>query len=200
MSKCFLRLFEELFPWFVFLRNQRKTLKVVSNSDEVADKAKAYTNLDADCLNKRINEEHERAVKIDEKTSKFTLGLSIFLTVLAAASGTFAKFLLSNDEVAWFVSIVCGIASIYMLSAGIVALGAFKTLPAYGYGTHHILRQKSDGESYLAQALYAQEKMNIIRHLRNETAYQSLRNGFVILLMALIASITAIIYQQISFC
>ena len=93
---------------------------------------------------------------------------------------------------------LCFIASIYMLSAGIVALGAFKTLPTYGYGTDHLLKQKDIRDVYLAQTLYSQERINIIRQLRNEAAYQSLRNGFVILLLVFIYLALAIAYQQIS--
>jgi hypothetical protein len=79
-----------------------------------------------------------------------------------------------------------------MLMAGITALGAIKTLTTYGYGTDHLLNQKKIGDSYLAEALYAQERMNIIRHLRNESAYQSLRNGFLMLFIALGLSVVVV--------
>ena len=49
-----------------------------------------------------------------------------------------------------------------------------------------------DGISYLTKALYAQERVNIVRQLRNEAAYQSLRNGFLILLFALIMSVVSL--------
>jgi hypothetical protein len=83
-----------------------------------------------------------------------------------------------------------------MLLAGITALGALKTLPVYGYGTQHALSQEKGGVTYLSQALYAQENINLVRHLRNETAYQSLRNGFLVLLIALIGSVAGQIVQQ----
>ena len=70
---------------------------------------------------------------------------------------------------------------LYVLLAGFVALGALRTLPSYGYGTQFLLPQKDD-QKVLAEALARQETMNIIRHLRNETAYQALRNGFWLLL------------------
>jgi len=69
-------------------------------------------------------------------------------------------------------------------------------LAVYGYGTQHALRQKSGGVLYLSQALYAQEKMNVVRHLRNEAAYQSLRNGFLVLLVVLIGSVVGLTIQQ----
>lgn len=178
------RIFEEVFPIFPFLKNKNSMLNEVSNGNKISSKSERYEELGSDSLNIRIKEEHERASKIDEKTFKFTLGLSISLTVLAAASGSFVKFL-PNSPFAIYISIIFGISSLYMLAAGITALGAIKTLATYGYGTDHLLNQKKIGDSYLAEALYAQERMNIIRQLRNESAYQSLRNGFLMLFLAL---------------
>ncbi|MFV7666709.1 hypothetical protein [Shewanella algae] len=184
MMNFIYRVFEEVFPIFTFLKNKNSILNKVSNGNEIASKSERYEELGSDNLNIRIKEEHERAIKIDEKTFKFTLGLSISLTVLAAASGSFVKFL-PNSSFAIYISIICGISSLYMLAAGITALGAIKTLATYGYGTDHLLNQKKIGDSYLAEALYAQERMNIIRQLRNESAYQCLRNGFLMLFLAL---------------
>lgn len=177
---CFRRGFSNVY----FFEKQKNILNKVGNENEIASKSKRYEELDSDSLNIRIKEEHERAVKIDEKTFKFTLGLSISLTVLAAASGSFVKFL-PNSSFVTYISIICGISSLYMLAAGITALGAIKTLATYGYGTDHLLNQKRIGNSYLAEALYAQERMNIVRQLRNESAYQCLRNGFLMLFLAL---------------
>ncbi len=195
MKKRAYRAIEEAFPLFAFLINKRKIIMALSNEALVQEKSKSYDALDEGCLKDRIAEEHERAKKIDEKTSKFTLGLSVSLTVLTAASGAFAK-LIPATLYAGLVSIACGFASIYMLLAGITALGSLKTLPVYGYGTQYALSQKEGGVSYLSQALYAQERMNVVRHLRNEAAYQSLRNGFLILLIALIGSVVGLIVQQ----
>ncbi len=188
MKNFIVNLMEELLPFLFFIRNKNGVFKRVRDSKKLSLLAKSYASLTSDNLAKRINEEHERAVKIDDKTSKFTLGLSVSLTVLAAASGSFVKFI-PNTDYASLVSIICGIASIYMLLAGIIALGALKTLPTYGYGTHHLINTAKDGDTYLSEALYAQEQMNIIRQLRNESAYQSLRNGFFMLLLALSISV-----------
>ena len=182
--KFIYRILEEVFPIFTFLKNKNSILRKVSNGDDIASKSERYKELGSDGLNIRIKEEHERGLNIDEKTFKFTLGLSVSLTVLAAASGSFFRFL-PNSSFAIYISIIFGISSLYMLAAGITALGAIKTLATYGYGTDHMLNQKNIGDSYLAEALYAQERMNIIRQLRNESAYQSLRNGFLMLFLAL---------------
>ncbi len=186
--KYLYRAVEEVFPFLPFFVSRKKIKKLIDNNDELTAKSEVYKALDADCLNNRIKEEHERGIKIDDKTFKFTLGLSISLTVLAAASGSFAKYLPSN-LFAEYISIACGFSALYMLAAGITALGALKTLPTYGYGTEHIINQKAGGVSYLSQALFAQERMNIVRHLRNEAAYQSLRNGFILLFFALAISV-----------
>lgn len=182
------RVLEEILPFLYFIKNKRNIITKVSNECAIGNKVERYKKLDAECLTSRITEEHERAVKIDEKTSKFTLGLSVSLAVLAAASSSFVKFL-PDSEYTTTISVICGVAALYMLAAGITALGALKTLPTYGYGTEHEILLKESGVSYLAEALCAQEFMNIIRQLRNEAAYQSLRNGFFMLFVALSMSV-----------
>ncbi|MCP4486848.1 MAG: hypothetical protein GY820_05945 [Gammaproteobacteria bacterium] len=197
LMKYFLsRVIEEVLPSVAFIKNKKNIFKKIENKSEMTAKAERYNKLDVDCLSKRIKEEHERAVKIDDKTSKFTLGLSVSLTVLAAASGSFIKFVPDNSHT-MAISIVCGISALYMLAAGITALGALKTLPTYGYGTEHSINLMESGSSYLAEAVYAQELMNIIRQLRNEAAYQSLRNGFFMLFFALSASVFLLGNNQI---
>ncbi len=79
-----------------------------------------------------------------------------------------------------------------MLIAGIISLGALKTVPKYGYGTQYEIQKEEKGANYLANALILQEDINIVRHLRNEAAYQCIRNGLFLLLTALIISIFVI--------
>ena len=194
--KAFLyRLLEEIFPFIFFIINKANTLKKVSNISEIEQKSEQYAGLSRAELNNRLEEEHERARKIDDKTSKFTLGLSISLTVLAAASASFVKFVFAGNY-APLIKLLCGVASIYMLLAGITALGALKTLPTYGYGTHHLLNLNQNGVNYLRQALYSQELINLIRQLRNESAYQLLRNGCFTLLIALSLSVVILTVKQ----
>ena len=120
---------------------------------------------------------------MDDKTFKMTLALTFGLTVL----GSTTSFLLKEIPFTnlWILIAVLISSSIfYTMAAGFIALGALKTLPSYGYGTDFLLRARDD-RSVLVYALAAQEKVNLIRHLRNECAYQSLRNGFVCLFLAL---------------
>jgi len=188
MMNFIYRVFEELLPFLTFIENKRNIMAKVNNEDAMESTVVRYKKLTADNLSSRIAEEHKRAINIDEKTSKFTLGLSVSLTVLAAASSSFVKFL-PNSEHITTISVICGGAALYMLAAGIIALGSLKTLPTYGYGTEHEIFLKERGVSYLAEALCAQEFMNNVRQLRNEVAYQSLRNGFFMLFFALSISV-----------
>ncbi|WP_220385041.1 hypothetical protein, partial [Klebsiella pneumoniae] len=58
-----------------------------------------------------------------------------------------------------------------------------KTLPKFGYGTYFEINKNRES---LIKAIIGQEKVNIIRHIRNELSYMSLRNGFLLILFALI--------------
>lgn len=183
---------ENVVPAITYIFNRRTVYKRLQEASCDIPDVVEYSSLDSDTLSRRLAEEHVRAVKIDEKTFKFTLGLSVSLTIIAAASGSFAKFL-PIDGVGELISVMCGVSALYMLSAGIISLGALKTLPAFGYGTHHEVELKSDGVQCLALALWRQEKINVIRHLRNEAAYQSLRNGFLVLFVGLLLALAVLI-------
>ena len=188
MKEYFLLIFEETLPFVCFARNKWKKIKSIQAGKVPELKIKEYSTLSFEKLKQRLSEEHDRATKIDEKTTKFTLGLSVSLTILSTASGAIAKMLPGNG-INYMIVFLCGIASVFMLIAGIISLGALKTLPKFGYGTMHELRAEKKDVMHLASVLFLQEEINIIRHLRNEAAYQCLRNGFLLLLAALIISI-----------
>ena len=188
MQNIILLMVEEVLPFIFFVRNKRKKLNQIQAGGVSEEKIREYSTLSIEKLNCRLSEEHERAIKIDEKTAKFTLGLSVSLTILSTASGALAKLLPDNDINSTII-FLCGLSSVFMLIAGIISLGALKTLPKYGYGTIHELRAEEKEACYLAKVLILQEDINIVRHLRNEAAYQCLRNGFFLLLVALITSI-----------
>ena len=129
---------------------------------------------------------------MDEKTFKLTLSLSIGLTVL----GSMAAFLIkvvSSVTIQTISTILIYSGVLYVLFAGFVALGALRTLRSYGYGTQFLLQQKKEEQKILAEALARQETMNIIRHLRNETAYQALRNGLCLLFVGIVIFATALV-------
>lgn len=191
LNENYLQILRRVASVLIFFLNKKKILNRLSNYEEWKKDAERYTEIDDEALKSRIIQEHERGEKIDEKTFKFTLGLSVSLTVLAAASGSFAKFM---PETAFkgTISTLCGLAALYMLAAGVTALGAIKTLPTYGYGTEYLINLKKNATLCLTESLYSQERMNIIRHLRNESAFQALCNGFFLLLLALITSVISV--------
>ena len=154
-----------------------------------------YNQLSDDELTKRLSEERDRAKAMDEKTFKMTLALTVGLTVL----GTTATAIVQGIpfvSLRPFVGIFTWIAVMYSLAGGFVALGALRTLPSFGYGTMFTLEAKRD-RIKIPEALVAQELMNIVRHLRNEAAYQCLRNGILCLFMAVILYETAVVADSL---
>ena len=176
---------EEIFPFpFYWVRKQRQLRRVDSNDIGAVDGLEArYHKLSEEDLNRRISEERERARAMDDKTFKMTLSLTLGLTVLGTTTSILVKAIpFESLQVA--IAIMAALSIFYSLSAGLISLGALKTLPSFGYGTDFLLKGKED-KAVLVRSLASQEVMNLVRHLRNECAYQSLRNGFLCLFMAL---------------
>ncbi|CUB04734.1 hypothetical protein [Marinomonas fungiae] len=180
---CFIHLLQEVFP-FLHLKGiyERKLQDAGKVFD---DRYSYYFKLEEETVSDRLKEEHQRSQKIDDKTSKFTLGLSVCLTVLGVASTVVAK-LLPAHELKPLVVIFLSICSLYMLAGGIVSLGAFKLMPTYGYGTLYEYRKANNGPSEIVKALIGQENMNLVKQVRNQVAYMCIRNGFVMLLFSLL--------------
>ncbi|MDD5065107.1 MAG: hypothetical protein PHQ35_10185 [Phycisphaerae bacterium] len=185
------RLFEELFPFVFFYFHSKRILRKaaypgIGNKD---GEYGLYHQLDEESLTRRLREEHERAKSIDEKTVKFTVSISIALTILGSIGGYYSK-MLDNGTLKLLVSSISGLSVLYTIMGGVLALGALRTLPLYGYGTDFVLKSKDNDEVKIA-ALAAQEKVNLARHLRNEAAYQCLRNGLIILMVSVVLFIAA---------
>lgn len=185
------RILEELFPlfYFYYISNKLSHKLYVTDSKTITE----YSKLNNDEIEKRLNDEHERAKTIDEKTSKFTLGLSISLTIISTMASGVVKFLPKNNlnEV---IAFIFGLSSLYMISGGLLALGALKTLPKFGYGTHFEINKNS---GILISSLIGQEKVNTLRHIRNELSFMSLRNGFLLILISLLLC-AFVLYKQIT--
>ena len=179
------RMLEEVFPFFAYCRNCSCVERRLALPDILVCKMYAdYVALSPEQLAHRIKEEHVRASVLDEKTFKMTLSLSVGLTILGLAIGFFAKTEYSGIvRMALFVPIALSLP--YLLVAGYLAIGALRTVPKYGYGTHFVLKSQEGGQNarilFLAQSLACQECMNNKRHLRNEASFQALRNGFALL-------------------
>lgn len=185
-----LRIIEELFPFIYFYCINRSILNRVN--DLRSTDIECYSKLQDYKIEERLKDEHDRALAIDDKTSKFTLGLSVSLSIISASASSVVKILPENqfNEI---ISFLFGVSSLYMLSGGLIALGALKTLPKYGYGTAFEINKCT---YVLVSALLSQEKVNMLRHMRNELAFMSLRNGFLIIFVALLLCIV-VLFQQI---
>lgn len=189
------RLVEEIFPFLFFFLRKKKIMGEV-DKETFASKAGPYENyyqLSSEDLNARILQEHKRSKSMDDKTFKMTLAISFGLTILGSSANLFIKEI-PYEALKILIALFSFLSIAYSMTAGFASLGALKTLPLYGYGTQFV--SKKDDISALVQALASQEKMNIVRHLRNESAYQSLRNGMITLFVALfIFSISVLVYH-----
>lgn len=185
------RIFEELFPFLYFCCINNKLSHKLNEADSKV--IIEYSKLTNDKIEKRLKDEHERAQVIDEKTSKFTLGLSISLTIISTMASGIVNFLPKSD-LNGLIAFIFGLSSLYMITGGLLALGALKTLPKFGYGTDFEINKNSD---ILISSLISQEKVNILRHIRNELSFMSLRNGFLLMFISLLLC-TFVFYKQIS--
>ena len=185
------RVFEEILPFVTFLFRARQKWRLVYKNCEILQE-KAYQPYSEICiknLEKRLKEERERATSMDAKTFKLTLSLSVALTVLGSVSTTLSNQITNPQAETFFLALVT-LSTLYFLVSGLVALGAVKTLQSYGYGTGIHLIDQDDLQESLAKCLAQSETINTIRHLRNESAYQGLRNGFLLFISAAITFAT----------
>lgn len=195
---CLNRLLEELFPFVYYLPRSRRQRRRCDSEDILGESAFAnYEQLATEQLTLRLEEERERASNMDEKTFKLTLSLSVGLTVLGSIA-TFLVKAISFVTVQIVLTIIIGLGLFYILAAGVIALGALRTLPSYGYGTQFLMqKQQGNKQKVLAEALAKQETMNMVRHLRNETSYQALRNGLWLLFAGAMFFSVTLVYQSL---
>ena len=194
------RVLEELLP-FAYYVARKNRLRRRSDSDRIlnSEAFSEYSMLPTETLKNRLNEERQRAHSMDEKTFKLTLSFSVGLTVLGLTTTSIARIIpYATIQVILIALMTLGL--IFVLLAGFVALGALRTFPSYGYGTAFLLKleRTEDKQVVLATALARQETINNIRHLRNETAYQMLRNGLLFLFLGLLLSLAALTYQYVN--
>ena len=178
---------EELVPFVYYaVRSRRLLRKCVCKNILKHSEFAGFTTLSVCQLKDRVEEEHRRASAMDEKTFKLTLSLSVALTVLGSM-GALVTRVLSSAAVEVVLTILFGVGLFYVLAAGLTAVGALRTRKSYGYGTQFLLKQQEeDAQTALADALARQETMNLVGHLRNESAYQALRNGLVLLFVGIL--------------
>lgn len=170
------------FP-FIYLYGLEKR-KFLDATNYLSKSSVVCYKLDKQVADRRLKEEYSRSKNIDDKTSKFNLGLSVCLTIIGVAATAIAK-LLPDHELKPLIIVFLSIASLYMLIGGLVSLSAFKLMPTYGYGSKFEYLKSGNERVEIIKALIGQENINLIRQVRNEVAYQCLRNGFVMLFLAL---------------
>ena len=195
---CVSRIIEEVFPLGHYFANSHCVKKRLCDSSEILCRKEFvdYHTLSVRQIKKRLKEEHKRASDMDAKTFKLTLSFSVGLTVL----GSMAVFLvrtIDSSTVQAILTVLIGLGVFYVLAAGLLAVGALRTRQSYGYGTRPLLWKKNKKKK-LAEALAREETMNITRHIRNEAAYQSLRNGLWLLFLGLLIFSTTFAYQHLS--
>lgn len=183
LLQFFKQILSTTFP-FIYLYGLEKR-KLAEANDYLAEANSFFYDLDKVVVESRLKEEQLRSKLIDDKTSKFNLGLSLCLTIIGVAATTVAK-LLPDHELKPLIIAFLSIASLYMLIGGLVSLSAFKLMPMYGYGSWFEYLKSRNERVEITKALIGQEKVNLIKQVRNEVAYQCLRNGFVSLFIGLI--------------
>lgn len=194
---CISRIIEEVFPFGHYLANSHCVKKRLCDSSEILCRREFvdYRSLPARKIKKRIKEEHQRASDMDAKTFKLTLSFSVGLTVLGSMAAFLIK-IIESSTIQSTLAILIGLGVFYVLAAGLLAVGALRTRQSHGYGTRPLLWKK-DKKKKLAEALAREETMNITRHLRNEAAYQSLRNGLWLLFIGLLVFVATFVYQHL---
>ena len=199
---CFGRLAEEFFPFAYYLRNASRLKLRYKLPELLQDEAfQGYDRLSVDELDRRLAEEHERAVALDDKTSKGTLFLSVGfsilglgLTVISSSNWILLKTTSSPVGSTWLI-LLFGASVIYFLTASWMALGALRTYHKFGFGTKYTLTlHDSDPTALRAEHLARQETVNNLRHCRNEAVFQAVRNGFILLFVGILTILVAMYF------
>ena len=189
---------EQLFPFWNYCKYSKRLKKQCDvEVDPCAKELADYQKLPQEQLRQRLKEEHQRASAMDEKTFKLTFSLSVGLTVLGSTIAYLTQVIPSGMVQKFLIGVI-GIGLIYILAAGFMALGAVRTRETYGFGTEFLLQlqQEENVQVVLADALACQEKVNIIRRNRNETAYQAIRIGFGALFVGIIVFLVTLMYHS----
>jgi hypothetical protein len=179
---------EWLLPFVAYLiRRHYIQQRLDSDPTALPETVATYSKLNSDELEKRLSQEHERAKALDEKTFKMTLSLALGMTILGSAVAVLVKDL-GDAPVAIVMQWGVSITLFYILAGGFLALTSLATLPTYGYSTGFKAEVKTASApiDIYVDALLRQEAVNQIRQLRNEAAFQSLRNGSIVFAFVLL--------------
>ena len=190
---------EEIFPFVIYFKNYKKLILKLNKVSILEEKGLTeYETIAIDKLQLRLCEERKRAVAIDNKTARMSLWVSLGLTVLSSSSALFVEqipYLLARII---FLMLV-GFGFLYFFVSSYIALGSLKTLPSYGFGTQVLLiKNNRQLQRKLADWLARSESVNSIRHIRNESTYQTIRNGLLLMGLAIIVLLVSYGIEMIS--
>ena len=196
------RFLEEIFPFVSYLVYSRRQRRRSESGKILSEREfKNYIDLSEDKIKERLKEEHQRASTMDEKTSKLTFSISMALTFVGAAV-VFLKNTISPVAMQAGLSVLINslifLGLFYSTMAGLVALGALRTAPRHGYGTPLLLEQDTHRRKKLTESLARQEVINLVRHLRNEAAFQCLRNGLLLFIVVIMMFTGIFVYRFLS--
>jgi hypothetical protein len=190
------RLLEELCPPIMYYLLEKKVFSRATDigaskgdTDKRLEQHRLLTDEQLEC---RLTQEFDRARRIDEKTVKFTTAVSGGLTALGTISAVLTSSPYTACPLKTAVIVFACLATLFAVMGGGLALGALKTLPTYGYGTAYLA--SATRREVRERALAAQEQMNIIRHMRNDAAYQCLRNSVMLLLAVIILFVGSLLW------
>ena len=190
----------EAFPFLSYARIGRKLQDRVRSEDILhAPPYSSYLSLSDEAIEIRIKEEHERAVRLDEKTFRFTFLISVALAVVGSVLiGNVERLSVCPPAMILCVSLV-GTGLVYSFASIVIAIHGSRTWPWYGYGSGFLLelRRSDTRHLYLASQLARQETMNDIRHVVNETAFICLRNGLMLLATGALVFLGFVAYQAL---
>ncbi len=174
------QIIQEIFPFWDHVTIDRGLKQKINSLDRLRGEEE-YSTLDEKKLEKCLEDEHQRALVIEEKTFKLFLSFSFIVTILTSALALLQKNVTDLDgtiqKVLTGIIVIC---LLYVFFASFFALRAIRTQTIYGCGTSFLLGRQSKGKQILTGALVRQELMNLRLRNNNEVAFMALRNIFIL--------------------
>jgi hypothetical protein len=205
MSALFNWLLEQGLPFVRYLRFRSLKLRELEpyvrdqppKAGAVLDAIRLYAHAEEGDLREALLAEQSRGLALDEKTFRHSASIATALTVASAATTAVAQLLTSSG---WkLAALACTAPAIfYVMIGGLLGYGATRTLQMFGIGMGFTMARNSAGpvmKPYvLAEALACQEAMNLIRGVRNEAAFLSMRNGFFFVALAVLVVLLGVTF------
>ena len=165
------RIAEETLPfaWYYLCSLPRIEASLERNAEQ--SRSDVAETLDPEQWAERLTDEHSRTIRLDGKADRcglVALGLSVPALVV---------FLISANP---FVGMVASVSLIHFLFALLMCMGSMRPAPTYGVGTAFMASPD------FPEAIIGQQNSNLIRQCRNEAAYQTARNGLILLSLAVV--------------